>query len=94
MCLGLDPKAGGVDPPAMPLQKVIQDPTKNAYQVGIAHRLRVDPHRVNCHVRPGPMGRFLVDVLVDGRDLNAVERRIVQEYLEEEMRSLPIQTDG
>lgn len=78
----------------MPPQKVVQDPTKNAYQVGIAHRLRVDPRRVNCNVRAGQRGGFEIDVMVDGRDLNAVERRIVQEYLEEELRARPIQTAG
>ena len=74
----------------MPEQKIIQDPSKNAYQVGIAYRLKVDPTRVNCFVRMNPQGvGFLVDVQVDGRDLNAAEQRIVGEYLQEEMFGVP-----
>ncbi len=73
----------------MPDQKIVQDPSKNAYQVGIAYRLKVDPKRVNVIVRAGPKGGFLIDVAVDGRDLNAAEQRLVSEYLEEEMRLRP-----
>jgi hypothetical protein len=73
----------------MPEQKIIQDPSKNAYQVGIAHRLQVDPLRVNVIVRANPNGGgFLIDVAVDGRDLNAVEQRMVAEYFEEAMYGL------
>ena len=78
----------------MPEQKIIQDPSKNAYQVGIAFRLRVDPRRVNCIVRANPKGGFLIDVAVNGRDLNAVEQRIVQDYFEEEMKLRPLIVDG
>jgi hypothetical protein len=78
----------------MPEQKIIQDPSKNAYQVGIAFRLKVDPRRVNCIVRVNPKGGFLIDVQVDGRDLNATERRIVDEYFEEELRMKPVIVDG
>jgi hypothetical protein len=70
----------------MPEQKIIQDPHKNAYQVGIAYRLKIDPKRVNVIIRPNPNGGIFADVAVDGRDLNAVEQRIVLEYFEEEMR--------
>ena len=73
----------------MPEQKIIQDPKKNAYQVGIAFRLKVDPRRVNCIVRAGSNGGFLIDVAVDGRDLNPTEQKIVAEYFEEEMRLMP-----
>ena len=72
----------------MPEQRIIQDPTKNAYQVGIAFRLKVDPKRVNCIVRAASNGGFLIDVQVDGRDLNSSERRIVSEYFEEELHGL------
>ncbi len=73
----------------MPEQKIIQDPRKNAYQVGIAFRLKVDPRRINCIVRANPKGGFLIDVAVDGRDLNATEAEIVKQYFEEEMRLTP-----
>ncbi len=73
----------------MPEQKIIQDPKKNAYQVGIAHRLKVDPKRVNVIVRAGPKGGILIDVAVDGRDLNQTEQKIVAEYFEEEMHGVP-----
>jgi hypothetical protein len=79
----------------MPAQKYIQDPSKNEYQVGIAHRLKVDPHRVNCAVRVGPKGGFLVDIQVDGRDLNGTEQRLVAEYLEEAFHGIaPKTVDG
>ncbi len=68
----------------MPEQKIIQDPIKNAYQVGIAHRLNIDPRRVNVIVRTGPTGGILMHLAVDGRDLNAVEKRLVDEYFAEE----------
>jgi hypothetical protein len=69
----------------MPEQKIIQDPIRNAYQVGIAHRLKVDPRRVNVIIRTNPQGGVFVDVAVDGRDLNATEQRIVEEYFTEEL---------
>ncbi len=72
----------------MPEQKIVQDPQKNAYQVGIAYRLKVDPKRVNVIVRANPKGGLLIDVSVDGRDLNAAEQRIVAEYFEEEMHGI------
>ena len=79
----------------MPEQKIVQDPSKNAYQVGIAHRLKIDPKRVNCFLRVNPKGGFLIDVQVDGRDLNAAEQRIVAEFFEEEMHGLkPKIVDG
>jgi len=78
----------------MPEQKIVQDPSKNAYQVGIAFRLRVDPRRVNCIVRANPKGGFLIDVMVNGRDLNAVEQKIVQDYFEEEMKLRPLIVEG
>lgn len=76
-------------PGAMPEQKIIQDPNKNAYQVGIAFRLKIDPKRVNVIVRSGPKGAVLIDVAVDGRDLNTQEQRIVAEYFEQEMHGVP-----
>ena len=79
----------------MPEQKIIQDPNKNAYQVGIAHRLRVEPKRVNCFLRINPQGGFLIDVQVDGRDLNGVEQKLVAEYLEEALHGFkPTLVDG
>lgn len=69
----------------MPEQKIVQDPIKNAYQVGIAHRLKIDPKRVNVIVRTNPKGGMLVHVAVDGRDLNASERRLVDEYWRQEI---------
>jgi hypothetical protein len=72
----------------MPEQKIVQDPAKNAYQVGIAHRLRVDPKRVNCIVSLNPKGGFLIDVAVDGRDLTGPEQKLVGEYLEEALHGL------
>ena len=73
----------------MPEQKIVQDPHKNAYQVGIAYRLKIDPKRVNVIVRVNPKGGVFIDVAVDGRDLNATEQRIVSEYFEEEMGGTP-----
>lgn len=79
----------------MPEQKTFQDPSKNAYQVGIAFRLRVDPRRVECRVSAAPGGGFLLDVRVDGRDLNAIERQLVDEYLHEEFHDIrPVIVDG
>ena len=78
----------------MPDQKIIQDPTKNAYQVGIAYRLKVDPKRVNVIIRNNPKGGILIDVAVDGRDLNAVEQRIVAEFFEQEMHGTVPQIVG
>ena len=72
----------------MPEQKIVQDPRKNAYQVGIAYRLKVEPQRVNCIVRANPKGGILIDVAVDGRDLNAEEQRVVAEFFEEEMHGI------
>jgi hypothetical protein len=59
------------------------DPSKNAYQVGIAARLGVDPRRVGCQVRGGPTGGFHLDVSLDGKDLTGPQQRLVMEYLEE-----------
>ena len=78
----------------MPEQKIVQDPRKNAYQVGIAYRLKVEPQRVNVIVRVNPKGGVFIDVAVDGRDLNAEEQRIVSEYFEEEMRGIKPQIVG
>lgn len=76
-------------------QKIIQDPKKNAYQVGIAYRLKVDPRRVNCIFRMNPEGGgFLIDVAVDGRDLNPTEAEIVRQYFEEEMYGAPSKVVG
>ena len=75
-------------------QKIFQDPSKNAYQVGIAHRLKVEPHRVNCILQVGPGGCFLIDVRMDGRDLNATERSLVDEYFEEAFGPRPRIVDG
>jgi hypothetical protein len=73
----------------MPEQKIVQDPQKNAYQVGIAYRLKVDPKRVNVIVRVNPNGGgMLIDVAVDGRDLNAQEAEMVRQYFEEEMHGV------
>ena len=59
------------------------DPNKNAYLLGIAARLHIDPHRVECNVRMGPGGGLLLDVRIDGRDPNGSEMRLISEYLEE-----------
>ena len=67
----------------MRLPKPSVDPNKNAYLLGIAQRLRVDPHRVECNVRIGPSGGLLVDVRLDGKDLIPSEQRLVAEYLHE-----------
>ena len=75
-------------------QKIFQDPSKNAYQVGIAHRLKVEPYRINCILRAGFGGGFLIDVRVDGRDLNATERALVDEYFEEAFGIRPKIVDG
>lgn len=69
----------------MPEQKIVQDPSKNAYQVGIAYRLKVDPRRVNVIIRTNPKGGVFIDVAVDGNDLNSTEAEIVRQYFEEEM---------
>ena len=78
----------------MPEQKIVQDPHKNAYQVGIAYRLKVDPKRVNVIVRVNPKGGILIDVAVDGRDLTANEAEIVRQYFEEEIHGSPSQIVG
>jgi hypothetical protein len=70
------------------LPKITNDPSKNAYVLGIAHRLKVDPHRVVCRVRIGDTGGFLLDVMVDGRDLTPIEERLVVEYLQEEFHGI------
>lgn len=69
----------------MPEQKIVQDPHKNAYQVGIAHRLNVDPKRVNVIIRVNPKGGVLIDVALDGRDLTAQQAELVRQYFEEDM---------
>jgi hypothetical protein len=74
----------------MPEQKIVQDPQKNAFQVGIAFRLKVDPRRVNCFVNPGEGGAFNIKVQVDGRDLNVIEQRIVDEYLQEQFPNISV----
>lgn len=64
------------------------DPFKNAYLLGIAERLKVDPHRVDCQVRIGPGGGLLVDVAVDGRDPTGPEEKVIAEFLEEAFHGL------
>lgn len=59
------------------------DPFKNAYLLGIAERLKVDPHRVECNFRINPKGGFLLDIRLDGRELSGPDERIVFEYLHE-----------
>jgi hypothetical protein len=67
----------------MRIPKASVDPNNNAYLLGIAQRLKVDPHRVACNVRIGPGGGLLVDVAVDGRNPTGPEEKIIAEYLEE-----------
>jgi hypothetical protein len=70
------------------------NPYSNEYLIGISQRLSVDPHRVECQVRIGPGGGFLLDVRVDGRDLNSHEERLVKEYLEEAFHGLSPRVEG
>lgn len=59
------------------------DPFKNAYLLGIAARLHLDPHQVECNVRVSPSGGLLIDVRVNGRDPSGPEMTLISEYLEE-----------
>ena len=70
------------------------DPNKNAYLLGIAHRLGLDPHRVECDVRISPTGGLLLDVRVDGRGLDGLQERIVAEYLEEAFHGMKPRVEG
>ena len=70
------------------------NPFSSAYLLGIAERLKVDPHRVQCLLSPRKGGGFLMEVAVDGRDLTGQEERIVMEYLEEAFHGTPPRTTG
>ncbi len=71
------------------------DPFKNTYTMGIAARLHLDPHRVQCNVRVGQGGGLLLDVLIDGRDPSGPEMRLIEEYLEEAFHGIkPRVVDG
>lgn len=71
------------------------DPNKNAYLLGIAARLSLDPHRVECNVRMGPGGGLLLDVRIDGRDPTGPEMMLIAEYLEEAFHGIkPRVVDG
>jgi hypothetical protein len=59
------------------------DPYKNAYLLGIAARLHLEPQRVECNVRVGPTGGILLDIRIDGRDPTGAEETLIAEYLEE-----------
>jgi len=70
------------------------DPNKNAYLLGIAQRLNVDPHRVVCDVRIGPSGGLLIDVNLDGRDLTGPQMKLVTEYLQEAFHGILPRVEG
>lgn len=78
----------------MRVPKPTQDPNKNAYLLGIAQRLKVDPHRVECNVRMGPGGGILLDVRLDGRDLTGEEERLAMEYLHEAFHGIQPRIEG
>jgi len=74
--------------------KPASDPNKNAYLLGIAQRLHVDPHRVECNVRIGHSGGLLIDVRLDGRDLTGPEQTLVTEYLHEAFHGIAPRVEG
>ena len=72
------------------MNKVTANPFKSQYNIDIAKRLGVDPHRVQCELTVRPGGGFLITVGVDGKDLTGPQERIVMEYLEEAFRVDPL----
>jgi hypothetical protein len=66
------------------MSKPIDDPNTNAYRLGIAARLHIDPHRVQCVPSIGPDHSIHLGIRIDGRDPTGQENRLILEYLEEE----------
>jgi hypothetical protein len=67
---------------------------RNAYTMGIAQRLKVDPWRVDCDFKVRPGGGFLFEIRVDGRDLTGAEESLVKEYLEEAFHGIKPRIEG
>ena len=67
---------------------------KNAYLIGIAHRLKVAPTRIDCNVKPSKTGGLLLEVLLDGRDLTGEQERLAMEYLEEAFHGIKPRVEG
>jgi len=70
------------------------DPFKNAYLLGIAALLRVEPHRVRCDVTIGKGGGLVLNVTVDDRDLTGGEERLVLEFLHEQFHGVLPRVEG